>query len=232
MRIILLLFLITILGCQKQEKKIAGFKISGNVKNLNNNDLLVLKFVNDGIELDSISVLNNEFEYSGSVIEPYFVQLLIKDGNSTKGKLTEFMIENTEIIIEGNTVDYDSIQVSGSKSDQILKEYFKKDAVLSSQWDVLKIEYDEYVAINDSINKKLIGEKLNSILKIDRVSLLKKYVKNNSQNVVGALLPKFCSIENVLTEKDYQEMYDTLSQKIKETDYGNSLLEKFNSSSE
>lgn len=227
MRIILLLFLITVLGCQKQEKKIAGFKISGNVKNLNNNDLLVLKFVNDGIELDSISVLNNEFEYSGSVKEPYFVQLLIKDGNSTKGKLTEFMIENSEIIIEGNAVDYDSIQVSGSKSDQILKHYFKKDAVLSSQWDVLKIEYDEYVAINDSINKKLISEKLNSILKIDRVSLLKKYVKNNSQNIVGALLPIFCSLENVLTEKDYQEMYDTLSQKIKETDYGNSLLEKF-----
>ena len=75
-RIITVLVLTTLLfGCNTQEKKLDGFIIKGNVKNLNNSKLLVLKFVNGGIEVDSISVVNNKFEYSGKVKEPYFIQL-------------------------------------------------------------------------------------------------------------------------------------------------------------
>ena len=210
-RIITVLVLTTLLfGCNTQEKKLDGFIIKGNVKNLNNSKLLVLKFVNGGIEVDSISVVNNKFEYSGKVKEPYFIQLLIKDGKSTKGKLTEFMIENSEIHIEGNSIEYDSIKVSGSQSDKILKEYLEKDEVLNSKWDLLKKEYDKYVESNDSINRKKTGKKLNRILQIERVGLLKKYVSNYSNTTVGALLPSFCTIENTLTEKDYKERFITL----------------------
>ena len=222
----LLLFL-CLIGCQNQEKN-KGFVIKGEVKNLNNNELLVVKFVDGGMELDSILVLNNKFEYTGIVKEPYFVQLLLSEGNSTKGKLTEFMIENAEIIIEGSDTNFDSIQVSGSKSDRILKEYFKKDEALSLQWNLLKIEYDTYVESNDTINQKEIKKKLNTILKINRVGLLKRYVKENSHNIVGPLLPIFCTLENVLTENDYEEMYNTLGDEIRKTDYGQTLFQKFN----
>jgi hypothetical protein len=137
MRIITLLILISsLIGCQNQKKKLDGFLIKGNVNNLNNSELLILKFENGGMEVDSISAVKNKFEYSGKVKEPCFVQLLIKDGDSTKGKLTEFMIENSEIIIEGNSIEYDSVKVSGSKSDKILKEYFSEDQILSSKWNV------------------------------------------------------------------------------------------------
>ena len=152
MRIITVLVLTTLLfGCNTQEKKLDGFIIKGNVKNLNNSKLLVLKFVNGGIEVDSISVVNNKFEYSGKVKEPYFIQLLIKYGKSTKGKLTEFMVENSEIHIEGNSIEYDSIKVSGSQSDKILKEYLEKDEVLNSKWDLLKKEYDNKIKSYETI---------------------------------------------------------------------------------
>jgi hypothetical protein len=123
----LLILASLLIGYQNQAQKLDGFIIKGNVKNLNNSKLLVLKFMNGGIEGDSISVVNNKFEYTGKVKEPYFAQLLIKDGKTTKGKLTEFMIENTEIIIEGNSIEYYIVKVSGSKSDTILKEYLEKD---------------------------------------------------------------------------------------------------------
>jgi hypothetical protein len=233
MRIITVLVLATLLfGCKNQEKNLDGFIIKGNIKNLNNSKLLVLKFVNGGIEGDSISVINNKFEYSGKVKEPYFIQLLIKDGKSTKGKLTEFMIENSEIHIQGNSIEYDSIKVSGSQSDKILKEYLKKDEVLNLKWDLLKIEYDKYVKSNDSINRKKTGKKLNKILQVDRIGLLKKYVTDYSNETVGALLPSFCTIENALTEKDYEEIYNTLSEQIQETDYGQRIFEKLNKKTE
>ena len=227
MRIItILISALLLIGCQSPEKKLDGFIIKGNVNNLNNSELLVLKFLNGGIEGDSISVVNNKFEYTGKVKEPFYVQLLIKDGKTTKGKLTEFMIENSEIIIEGSSIEYDSVKVSGSKSDKILKEYLQKDQVLGTKWDDLKLKYDKYIELNDTINRKKSGEKLNYILQVERVGLLKKYVSENSSSTVGALLPHFCTIENALTKENYKELYNSLSEKIKKSDYARGLLEK------
>ena len=176
--------------------------------------------------MDSISATNNEFEYSGKVKEPYFIQILIRDGKETKGKLTEFMIENSEITITGNSAEYDSVMVSGSNSDKILKEYLKKDEILSSRWNVLKLEYDKYVELGDTINRKEIAKELNYILKEERVGLLKKYVSDYSNTTVGALLPSFCTIENALTKEDYKALYESLSEEIKKSDYGKGILEK------
>jgi hypothetical protein len=225
-KITLLILASLLIGCQSQAQKLDGFIIKGNVKNLNNSELLVLKFMNGGIEGDSISVVNNKFEYTGKVKEPYFVQLLIKDGNTTKGKLTEFMIENSKIIIEGNSTEYDSVKVSGSKSDKILKEYFEKDQTLDTKWNELKLKYDKYVESNDTINRKKVGKELNYILQVERIGLLKKYVYDNSNSTVGALLPNFCTIKNALTKENYKELYDSLSEEIKTSDYGQGLLEK------
>jgi hypothetical protein len=225
-KITLLILASLLIGCQSQAQKLDGFIIKGNVKNLNNSELLVLKFMNGGIEGDSISVVNNKFEYTGKVKEPYFVQLLIKDGKTTKGKLTEFMIENSKIIIEGNSTEYDSVKVSGSKSDKILKEYFEKDQTLDTKWNELKLKYDKYVESNDTINRKKVGKELNYILQVERIGLLKKYVYDNSNSTVGALLPNFCTIKNALTKENYKELYDSLSEEIKTSDYGQGLLEK------
>lgn len=221
-------------GCQNQEKEIDGFIIRGDIKNSNNNELLVLKFVDGKTEIDSILIVNNKFEYSGKVEEPYFMQLLIRDDKSTKGilsnsgKLTEFLIENSEIFIEGNSMEYDSVKVSGSKSDAILKEYLAKDKILSSEWNTLKIEYDKSVESNDTINRKKIGKELNNILQVQRIDLLKKYVSDNSNSVIGGLLPTFCTLEDVLTKENYEEIYNMLSEKIKNSQYGKSLFRKFN----
>lgn len=227
MKIITTLILASLLiGCQSQEKKLDGFIIKGNVNSLNNSELLVLKFINGGIEGDSISVVNNKFEYTGKVKEPYFIQLLIKDGKITKGKLAEFMIENSEITIEGNSTEYDSIKVSGSKSDKVLKEYLRKDQLLATKWDNLKLKYDKYIESNDTINRKKVAKELNYILQIERVDLLKKYVSDNSDSTIGALLPNFCTIENALTKENFKELYNSLSEEIKKSDYGQGLLEK------
>lgn len=233
MRTLLTILLLTIsFFCQDKRERNEGFKINGNINGLNNSTLMILKFVNDSIEFDSINVVNNKFEYTGKVDEPYFVIISIKEGKSTKVKLTEFMIENSDILIEGNSIDSDSIKVTGSNSDKIFKEYLKGDNVLIAEWNILKLEYDYFVELNDSINKRKTAKKFNKIFKVDRVSLLKEYVTNNSNTIVGALLPSFCPIKNTLTKKDYEEIYNTLSDEIKQTQYGKGLYKIFNEESE
>ncbi|WP_297814470.1 DUF4369 domain-containing protein [uncultured Polaribacter sp.] len=61
-----------LIGCQNQKEKLDGFVIKGNVNNLNNSELLILKFINGGMEVDSISAVENKFEYSGKVKETLF----------------------------------------------------------------------------------------------------------------------------------------------------------------
>ena len=60
----------------------------------------------------------------------------------------------------------------------------------------------------------------------ERVGLLREYVLNNSDSTVGALLPSFCTIESALTKEDYAEFYDSLSEEVKESGYGQELLER------
>lgn len=47
---------------------------------------------------------------------------------------------------------------------------------------------------------------MNKIAKVDKVELLKKYVKDNNDNIIGALIPNFCTIDDLLTEEDYSEI--------------------------
>jgi hypothetical protein len=225
-KILLLLLLPFFWACQDKKAKPDGFEIKGAVSGLGNAKVLVLKFVNGGLELDSIQASNDEFEYSGKVKEPYFVQLLLQNGDSTSGKLTEFMLENSLITISGNATAYDSVQVSGSVSDEVLKAYFKEDEVLSAQWDQLKEQYDLAMQSGDTVQRKQLAKKLNTIFQVDRVNLLKKYVAENANATIGALLPAFCSIEDALTQEDYQEIYDMLADDIKMTDYGKNIAER------
>lgn len=129
------------------------------------------------------------------------------------------MLENSEILITGNSTEYDSIKVSGSKSDRILKEYLEKDQVLSEKWTALKLKYDNFVEANDTLNHKKVAKELNYILQEERVGLLKKYVSENSNSTVGALLPNLGTLESALTNEHYKELYNTLSEEIKKSDY-------------
>ena len=224
----LLFILIVVIGysCQENNTKPDGFEIKGDVNGLGNSKMLVLKFVNGGLELDTISATANKFEYAGQVKEPYFVQLLLQNGDSTSGKLTEFMLENSQISISGKSTDYDSVQVSGSASDEVLKAYFKDDDLLNKKWDQLKEEYDVAVETGDTLKRKELANKLNTISQVDRVALLKKYVSDNANSTIGALIPAFCTIEDALSQEDYQEIYGMLDDEIKVTDYGKNIAER------
>ncbi|NNK87504.1 MAG: DUF4369 domain-containing protein [Flavobacteriaceae bacterium] len=229
---LLLLSVFLFLGCQHTKQPIDGFTVKGDINGLGNSKILIIKFVDNGMELDSIFPENDSFTYSGKVKEPYFIQMLVSTSDSTTNKLTEFMIENSEISVTGNTVDYDSVKVSGSKSDRILKEYFKEDESLNARWNELKLEYDQAVASNDSVQRKTLAKELNKIFKVDRVGLLKKYVADHANTTVGALIPAFCTIEDALTTEDYREIYNMLSDSIKISGYGQNILEKFSAESE
>ncbi|RMG23277.1 MAG: DUF4369 domain-containing protein [Bacteroidetes bacterium] len=205
------------------------FEIFGDVKGLDNQKILLLKTVGASFEMEMVEVENEKFHIKGEISEPYWVQLIkIKDGteSETEGKLTEFILEASKIYVVGCSKEYEDVKVYGSESDRVLKEYFEEDERLNSKWFKLKEQKEKYEQQGDEHNAGVIKEQMNKIAKVDKVELLKKYVKENRDNIIGALIPNFCTIDNLLTEEDYQEIYQTLTEEIRETDFGKSILER------
>ena len=203
------------------------YTLYGKIKGLTSDSLLLLKAKG---KAQKIKVTNGSFTYSGTIVEPYFLQLykLKKGKNETDGKLTEFMVAPGKISITGDSDQFNTIKIEGSAPDRILKVYLKEDEVLAKKWEKLKEEYDTHVASKDTVLKKKIGLALNHILMKERIPLLKKYVSENSNNIVGALLPNFCTLNEVLKKGDYLEMYNALTPSMQKSDYGKILFEKTN----
>lgn len=201
-----------------------SYQLRGNIQGLDADSLLLIK-IQDGYALEKVPVAEGVFTYESPIEEPYFVQIMALDGASGQPtqKLTELMVEAGEIFIEGPAPIYDSIQVRGSEADRVLKAYFAADEALSEKWNALKLDYDKYKAAGDTTSRKAVAQQLNAITFEERIPLLKQYVQDHRNKIIGALIPNFCSLEEVLTKEDYLEMYQMLTPEIQQTDYGQSV---------
>ena len=218
----LVLSLLFLCSCKETPKD--HFNVTGKITDFEKGTILALT-ADNGYSIDTISVIDYKFQYSGKVEKPVMTILYVKT-DSTTTEFTEFMLENAEIEIEGSLMDFDSFTIKGSQSDEILKRYLKEDGVLVQKWNSLKLEYDEAILIGDTLKSKELGNNLNNILLNDRVGLLKSYVKENYNNQVGALLPNFCTLKEFLTSEDYLQMYQSLSVDVQKSWYGQSVKSK------
>ena len=204
------------------------YLIKGKVEGLLLDSLMILKFKGENIEAAKINVSKGFFKFKDSISEPYFIQMLklSNEAGKTDGKLTEFLVESGKITIKGSSDKYESIKIKGSKADLALKKYLEEDKSLQKKWDSLYTIYEDYVLKEDTINRKSVGQTLNNITFEQRVPLLKKYVRQYNYNIIGALIPNFCSLQEVLKKEDYLEIYNLLDEKMRNTNYGQSIFEK------
>ena len=204
------------------------YLIKGKVEGLLSDSLMILKFKGENIEAAKINVTKGFFKFKDSISEPYFIQMLklSNEAGKTDGKLTEFLVESGKITIKGSSDKYESIKIKGSKADLALKRYLEEDKSLQKKWDSLYTIYEDYVLKEDTINRKSVGQTLNNITFEQRVPLLKKYVRQYNYNIIGALIPNFCTLQEVLKKEDYLEIYNLLDEKMRNTNYGQSIFEK------
>ena len=204
------------------------YLIKGKVEGLLSDSLMILKFKGENIEAAKINVSKGFFKFKDSISEPYFIQMLklSNEAGKTDGKLTEFLVESGKITIKGSSDKYESIKIKGSKADLALKRYLEEDKSLQKKWDSLYTIYEDYVLKEDTINRKSVGQTLNNITFEQRVPLLKKYVRQYNYNIIGALIPNFCTLQEVLKKEDYLEIYNLLDEKMRKTNYGQNIFEK------
>lgn len=209
----LIIFSFVFFSCDDNEKMHSSnsFKIIGNVKNIPDSAIVIIKANN--INLDSALVLNEKFELTGKIDEPANAFLFIPSTNDY-GYL---WIENAEIVFNAETGKFLDAQIIGSQlqteSDSLLA---KADMFFKAQDSLLNMLTTNPAGVNkDSI--------LNEVDDLRKKELREEYlvVKNNPTSFVSAYLLNV--YKTTWGKERVEPLYQAFNDKIKNSGYGQSI---------
>ena len=177
-----------------------SYKIVGYIEGMPDQELY-LDYYDKGVKYRHPTFSKDgSFQFMGKVSEPVFANIHQQNGN---GEI-ELFLDNSLWKVTGSYQEYNDAAVLGSVIDAQWKQYFKEDQQLVK-------------------NASLKGD---PTVVQQRKELLKKYVKDLHSSYAGALIPNFCTIEKSLTPADWIEIYDFLSEDMKDTYYGRKIKAK------
>lgn len=165
--------------------------------------------------IDSATVTKGHFFLEGTLAEPTFLTLYTGKGKESK-KLADILLDNRAVRVTGTQAEYEHIQVSGSAIDQQWKEWLKKDTRLGYQRYRLDQIYKSLIGKGDKASADSLKMLLEE-MQVDRITLLKDYVKQYHSSAVGAVLPTLCTLQDKLSQADFMDMYNVLSPAMKTT---------------
>ena len=139
---IMFLFILSILFFSCSEKKINSiqFKISGITDSIYNGSYVFL--ANDEL-LDSVQIVDNRFDFMGTVKSPTYSRIFIKATSETKW----FWLENTKISFFIPDHDFSNAMVKGGKAQEMANLHYTKNESLfrsiDSLYNVYSIKVNE-----------------------------------------------------------------------------------------
>jgi len=208
-------------SCSTNEKKMI---VSGNIDGLKKGTIYLQK-QQDSIILSIDSILlegNSNFKLETEINEPdiYYLYLDKNDGDSLNDIIT-FFGNNGEINIKTSLKNFDSsYEISGSKNTELLQEYFSIIRKFNLQnLDLLEIFYKAQIENNqakiDSVNTQI-----ENLIKRKYLYTL-NFATNNSEFEISPYL----AVSQIAdaNQEFLLKLYDTLSEKIKNSKYGKIL---------
>ena len=198
--------------------------VSGNIDGLKKGTIYLQKQQDSIIvSIDSILVDgNSNFKLETEINEPdiYYLYLDKNDGDSLNDIIT-FFGNNGEINIKTSLKNFDSsYEISGSKNTELLQEYFSIIRKFNLQnLDLLEIFYKAQIENNqakiDSVNTQI-----ENLIKRKYLYTL-NFATNNSEFEISPYL----AVSQIAdaNQEFLLKLYDTLSEKIKDSKYGKIL---------
>ena len=218
---LLVIFILTSIDiiCYSQDSTF-GYRIEGLIYGLEEESKIYLIHGGQRKRIDSAIVKSSHFTMTGKLDEPAHTYLYLGQSN----KLADILLDNRVIGIRGSKPTYDSIKVRGSDIDMQWKEWYHDDQRIGYQ----KYRLDKvYKSLTDKkdLENAITVKSLSEELMIDRINLLKDYVRRYNDSASGAVLPTLCTIQSGLTKSDYLEMYNSLTPRMRSTTFGKEILE-------
>lgn len=198
--------------------------VSGSVKGLKKGTLLLQKFEDTIlVTVDSLVVDGkSEFNFSQKVESPeiYYLYVRLKDGTLRDDRIT-FFGESGNLNIQTTLKNFGSAaRVSGSKNDSLLSDYYKmKERYVSKNLDLIEKRLKAKIKNNDSLIKAINQQQLS--LQSTRQFATINFALNHSDYEVAPYLILSEAYNSKLKYLD--TVYNSLSQKTKDSKYGKEL---------
>lgn len=205
-----------------QAQAVAGYEVVGHLAGLADNTKLYLIDGSQRKRIDSATVQHGQFVFRGKLAEPVHTYLYAGRGPGSS-KLADILLDNRQVFVSGTQPLYDSIAVHGSDIDQHLKDWYRADTQLSLRRSALAQQYKAKLSQPDTAGAGHLKHQMGQ-LQLDRVSLLKTYVRRYHDTAAGAALPTLCTLGASLTAADYQEMYQVLTPQWQQSAFGHEIL--------
>lgn len=218
---ILIVFL-TVIGCSSDASEMMN--LSGSVKGLKKGTLLLQKFQDTVlVTVDSIIVDgNSEFKFSQKVESPeiYYLYVQLKDGTLRDDRIT-FFGETGNLEIQTNLKNFGSAaRVSGSKNDSLLKDYNKlRQRYVSKNLELIEKGLNSKISGNDSLITES-ENKRQTLLSSKYFATINFALNHKDYEVAPYLILSEAPNSNL---KYLDTVYNSLSQKIKDSKYGKEL---------
>ncbi|TQO37703.1 thiol-disulfide isomerase/thioredoxin [Arenibacter algicola] len=215
---IMFLFILSILFFSCSEKKINSiqFKISGITDSIYNGSYVFL--ANDEL-LDSVQIVDNRFDFMGTVKSPTYSRIFIKATSETKW----FWLENTKISFFIPDHDFSNAMVKGGKAQEMANLHYTKNESLFRSIDSLYNVYS--IKVNElSLEEKGHIRALSRSLSDRTIKNTQDFVRTypNCYESILTLNANRRSWGSEMTDNLFSKMADS----IKETKYGK-LLKRY-----
>lgn len=200
-------------SCDDNEKMHSSnsFKIIGNVKNIPDSAVVILK--NNNIVLDSALIIKGEFELKGSLKEPGSAILKVPSTDDYKA----FWIENSEITFSAEKNKFKSAKITGSKTQEEKDKLLVNESLIITKRDSLEnLLYSGKSNLKSDVIRKELN-KLQRDLKQEYISA----IKNNPTSYVSAHLLNV--YKTTWGKEQVEPLYQAFNDKIKNSSYGQSI---------
>lgn len=175
----LLFLLFPILLCSCNQNKEEGYIISGKIENLQDGHIYLMERVNKVYYVNSeTTIVNGEFTFEGSVVEPGPMFLAVEDST----RFFQFFIENKKMKIYGNKDVPQDITIKGSKLNDLYLSYRRDLMSLEAKERKLYDEYSQYDV--NSEEKRMIEKQIADVEKSYK-NLVDTFVHRNPESIIS-----------------------------------------------
>ena len=191
------------------------YTISGNLEKIRAGKIHLTIYKNGQTVVDSTSIINGKFNFTGSVPSPYFATLTIPD---KKGDYFTFYVEPGNLQIVGRADSLKLLTVKGSKvndDDKMLKDRMKVVAA----WEAAnsKIYESAYKEKNKQVMDSL--DEVDGAVLIAKRNVVAAFINENPSSLRGAMaIPE--NFGYYAEASDIKPLYDALSPEIKNSTKG------------
>ncbi|WP_367177023.1 redoxin domain-containing protein [uncultured Eudoraea sp.] len=202
-----------------------GFKLEGNLSGeVENGTQVFLKKTDEAnqlIEVDTTTLENGKFTFTGSSGMPELHYLLI---NSVRGNIP-VVIENGTIEVSAQKDSLAFAKIKGTLQNDLFAGFLKESRGLANRARSMSDEMRNASAVQDTAAMNSLRDEYFELQEEAKTFEL-TFVKENPEALISALIIEKALTTKVLSEKEIKELYDALSPSIKETSVGQRIKTK------